>query len=106
YSLSGSLHVSHHPSFPTRRSSDLAVINDAAPGAGRPLEEKEKPEATPPEPATLQKESKDSEVLSPAVRRIIDEEKLDPATISGSDRKSTRLNSSHLGISYAVFCLK
>src|SRR5438045_6546110 len=25
---------------------------------------------------------------------------------SGSDRKSTRLNSSHLGISYAVFCLK
>src|SRR5262245_65195498 len=29
-------------------------------------------------------------------------------SISGplSDRKSTRLNSSHLGISYAVFCLK
>src|SRR5437899_6534660 len=25
---------------------------------------------------------------------------------SPSDRKSTRLNSSHLGISYAVFCLK
>src|SRR5262245_63582784 len=25
---------------------------------------------------------------------------------SESDRKSTRLNSSHLGISYAVFCLK
>src|SRR5438045_5445899 len=25
---------------------------------------------------------------------------------SSSDRKSTRLNSSHLGISYAVFCLK
>src|SRR5436853_3658977 len=30
-----------------------------------------------------------------------------PTTISSSeDRKSTRLNSSHLGISYAVFCLK
>src|SRR5258705_9382786 len=31
-----------------------------------------------------------------------------PPTIlkSGQDRKSTRLNSSHLGISYAVFCLK
>src|SRR5258705_3996707 len=28
------------------------------------------------------------------------------AIISGTDRKSTRLNSSHLGISYAVFCLK
>src|SRR5947199_7809020 len=27
-------------------------------------------------------------------------------TLNPSDRKSTRLNSSHLGISYAVFCLK
>src|SRR2546426_3874077 len=29
-----------------------------------------------------------------------------PAGIFGKDRKSTRLNSSHLVISYAVFCLK
>src|SRR3712207_2732365 len=28
------------------------------------------------------------------------------ATLSGEDRKSTRLNSSHANISYAVFCLK
>src|SRR5262245_63519035 len=28
------------------------------------------------------------------------------STALWSDRKSTRLNSSHLGISYAVFCLK
>src|SRR5262245_37855183 len=27
-------------------------------------------------------------------------------SVSRTDRKSTRLNSSHLGISYAVFCLK
>src|SRR2546426_8675197 len=27
-------------------------------------------------------------------------------TLDGRDRKSTRLNSSHLVISYAVFCLK
>src|SRR5438045_8376205 len=27
-------------------------------------------------------------------------------TLEYTDRKSTRLNSSHLGISYAVFCLK
>src|SRR5437899_3963879 len=27
-------------------------------------------------------------------------------TVAAGDRKSTRLNSSHLGISYAVFCLK
>src|SRR5437899_7385499 len=29
-----------------------------------------------------------------------------PLDVSIEDRKSTRLNSSHLGISYAVFCLK
>src|ERR1035441_11107469 len=29
-----------------------------------------------------------------------------PALYEPRDRKSTRLNSSHLGISYAVFCLK
>src|SRR3712207_6855988 len=29
-----------------------------------------------------------------------------PSTHHGSDRKSTRLNSSHANISYAVFCLK
>src|SRR5205814_8322526 len=29
-----------------------------------------------------------------------------PAAEGDPDRKSTRLNSSHLGISYAVFCLK
>src|SRR5207249_11437977 len=31
---------------------------------------------------------------------------LDEALGVGSDRKSTRLNSSHVSISYAVFCLK
>src|SRR5947209_16079646 len=31
---------------------------------------------------------------------------LDTADNSGKDRKSTRLNSSHANISYAVFCLK
>src|SRR5205814_5086735 len=29
-----------------------------------------------------------------------------PVLLGDEDRKSTRLNSSHLGISYAVFCLK
>src|SRR5205814_5640784 len=29
-----------------------------------------------------------------------------PKMFAARDRKSTRLNSSHLGISYAVFCLK
>src|SRR3712207_7120627 len=30
----------------------------------------------------------------------------DPAAAAAQDRKSTRLNSSHANISYAVFCLK
>src|SRR3712207_7083521 len=29
-----------------------------------------------------------------------------PEAVAGQDRKSTRLNSSHANISYAVFCLK
>src|SRR5256885_7008112 len=33
-------------------------------------------------------------------------EHLQCRTVVGGDRKSTRLNSSHLVISYAVFCLK
>src|SRR5258705_9956937 len=44
---------------------------------------------------------------------ILEKSKAQPQTrklhffrISKTDRKSTRLNSSHLGISYAVFCLK
>src|SRR5436853_3835822 len=32
--------------------------------------------------------------------------RLEPLDAPLGDRKSTRLNSSHLGISYAVFCLK
>src|SRR5258705_8089452 len=35
-----------------------------------------------------------------------DERIVRSTTFVGRDRKSTRLNSSHLGISYAVFCLK
>src|SRR6266508_4957254 len=31
---------------------------------------------------------------------------MNPASIRNRDRKSTRLNSSHVAISYAVFCLK
>src|SRR5256885_16442406 len=34
------------------------------------------------------------------------EHRMSFANVNGRDRKSTRLNSSHLVISYAVFCLK
>src|ERR1035438_1798331 len=36
----------------------------------------------------------------------VNESKTTAAVPGATDRKSTRLNSSHLGISYAVFCLK
>src|SRR3712207_7053153 len=48
------------------------------------------------------------EVRQPAGRRVLP--RLRPQggdrVMSGEDRKSTRLNSSHANISYAVFCLK
>jgi len=65
----------------------VAVIDDSTPAAGRPAEEKAKSEPTAPQPVTPQKRSKDSEILSPAVRRIIDEEELDTAMISGSGKR-------------------
>src|SRR5437899_8300854 len=42
------------------------------------------------------------------VRRPLadDERRVQALRQPAADRKSTRLNSSHLGISYAVFCLK
>src|SRR3712207_8383360 len=63
------------------------------------------------------KTKSDQEKLSTAIQKLAEEDptfrvKLDEETgqtvISGmgEDRKSTRLNSSHANISYAVFCLK
>src|SRR5205814_6406269 len=46
-----------------------------------------------------QRIGKDVGLLNPLISRI-------PLILRKRDRKSTRLNSSHLGISYAVFCLK
>src|SRR3712207_7966507 len=37
---------------------------------------------------------------------VVVERRLDEDARAGVDRKSTRLNSSHANISYAVFCLK
>src|SRR5437899_5848611 len=46
----------------------------------------------------------------PELRRVVVRPRLGDRRVlpreSRADRKSTRLNSSHLGISYAVFCLK
>src|SRR5439155_24541219 len=74
-------------SFPTRRSSDLPAPPSVAAGAAR---------------AATQS----------AQRRIGVEAHVPVAprhpepAVRPRDRKSTRLNSSHVAISYAVFCLK
>src|SRR5690625_921786 len=39
-------------------------------------------------------------------RTEVDVEQVNPVMTDALDRKSTRLNSSHVAISYAVFCLK
>src|SRR5699024_12766854 len=40
------------------------------------------------------------------LRRLLHDAGADAGAPDGLDRKSTRLNSSHVSISYAVFCLK
>src|SRR5699024_12247583 len=54
--------------------------------------------------ASLEKVVKNGLILSPVTQCLIEN------SIAGyqeiEDRKSTRLNSSHVSISYAVFCLK
>src|SRR2546426_2534956 len=45
-------------------------------------------------------------VLGIRPRELVRVGLLDPGRRAAQDRKSTRLNSSHLVISYAVFCLK
>src|SRR5690625_6524056 len=48
-------------------------------------------------------------ILQPLPRRrvfVLDDDDRDEVAVLVQDRKSTRLNSSHVAISYAVFCLK
>src|SRR5690625_6911608 len=83
-------------SFPTRRSSDL----DDADRQSVPLRVE-----------GVDRVLEDGRVAGVVLRHRDDEpvEALDllrPGDGAGQDRKSTRLNSSHVAISYAVFCLK
>src|SRR5207302_9384858 len=93
------------PSFPTRRSSDLpaparatlvrvVLLPDADPGAGgRLLLEGARGRAR---ASALSSRPRGAPLrAAPAAQEEL-----------RGDRKSTRLNSSHVKISYAVFCLK
>src|SRR5690349_23521935 len=88
----------HLPSFPTRRSSDL-LQTVSAEGNPRYYALIRAVERRTGVPIVLNTSFNENEpiVLKPA-------EALD--CFLRTDRKSTRLNSSHVEISYAVFCLK
>src|SRR5687768_17672280 len=58
----------------------------------------------PPEPARQAPEGALDQAAQP--RGVLAEHTLHDLVFEGEDRKSTRLNSSHGYISYAVFCLK
>src|SRR5699024_12741318 len=87
------------PSFPTRRSSDLFLFANSKfnPKITRFLF------ANPPF-------KRKSRVFSLRIPHLTQKSHLFSSQIphlsENQDRKSTRLNSSHVSISYAVFCLK
>src|SRR5688500_20354144 len=95
-SFFGYLQRPHLPSFPTRRSSDLSHSHTDAQQRVRK-----------PETARFQHCAVTSFSLA-LPSQSTEEVRVNVVTLIGNlaDRKSTRLNSSHLVISYAVFCLK
>src|SRR5690606_41263955 len=89
------------PAFPTRRSSDLAAARDMLRRlSGRTHEVVSA--------VTVLADGRAQQALS--VSRVtfarLDPELVEAYVASGEDRKSTRLNSSHVKSSYAVFFLK
>src|SRR5207244_13560646 len=87
----------HLHSFPTRRSSDLdhcsSMRSTTPPSPTTPGEPRTTTPPTPP-------------ASTPSPPRSHDRREPPPTSAENGDRKSTRLNSSHQIISYAVFCLK
>src|SRR5207253_10753857 len=81
-------------SFPTRRSSDLLTTE----GLGRPAS----PLRSRTLPGWAARCSLEVIMATTTVLRVV---RLNRSCCR-TDRKSTRLNSSHVAISYAVFCLK
>src|SRR5207245_8903746 len=91
------------PPFPPRRSSDLLL--GQAPVAGEPPRAVD--EDANADPLRLDVGDRlDAAVLRHHVLVALDDEEPPRRDGHRRDRKSTRLNSSHGSISYAVFCLK
>src|SRR5690606_39925598 len=85
--------------FRSNRFAQPGIDDDPHHGRRRPVQEKTRdrdPARVAARPALLLRRLRPARPLRPAAAR-----RLPP-----QDRKSTRLNSSHVKISYAVFCLK
>src|SRR5205807_10578722 len=99
--------ANRHPhSFPTRRSSDLEVVGDQR--IGRKVEAQRRV----PRLVQLQQQPAADDAGKAGslrdrqrdVAAVAEQHGLGMEEVEAADRKSTRLNSSHLVISYAVFC--
>src|SRR5207302_6478917 len=93
------------PSFPTRRSSDLALLGRflfSGEDAEKPLEGLSGGERRRLSLAILVQSAANVLVLDEPTNHL----DIGSREALEEDRKSTRLNSSHVKISYAVFCLK
>src|SRR5206468_10266173 len=104
YTIYSSLHHPHLHSFPTRRSSDLSIpchsiLFHSIPLHSTPFH------STPFHSTPLHSTPFHSTPFHSIAFHSIPLHSTPPHSIP-SDRKSTRLNSSHDQISYAVFCLK
>src|SRR5690606_41054976 len=101
--LTRSLHHLDLHSFPTRRSSDLVTDGNADPLPGASILIKGTTIGTTTDADgryTIDVPSGDAVLVFSFIGYVSQEIPV------GQDRKSTRLNSSHVKISYAVFCLR
>src|SRR5207248_9164127 len=93
------------PSFPTRRSSDLSPphLGPRQLGGDPPRPIARVPERERHDPLFEVRADLVGHPRPPALAHV---QRFQAPTVDALDRKSTRLNSSHRTISYAVFCLK
>src|SRR5690606_40244351 len=93
-------------SFPTRRSSDLAENQSSSPYRPDQKCRRHARSSAPEVVACAPWPSAQELHLGAAVHSPVTAREIEAARRADRDRKSTRLNSSHVKISYAVFCLK
>src|SRR5207249_11911836 len=94
------------PSFPTRRSSDLVAVFALRRGGRQPAAPRLAPHCE--SVSNEQPERAAKDYTGRGLHRAgVPDPVLDAPNFCTAveDRKSTRLNSSHVSISYAVFCL-